>query len=87
MLKDFTNVLKNDVYRQDDEFSLGLHLIEDHSCGEKSDFENSYKLFILNTSSPKSLELNEHRFIHSLKTLKPHGINAIDPFGIPLLEN
>ena len=63
MLKDFTNVLKNDVYRQDDEFSLGLHLIEDHSCGEKSDFENSYKLFILNTSSPKSLELNEHRFI------------------------
>ena len=41
MLKDFTNVLKNDIYRQDDEFSLGLHLIEDHGCGEKSDFENS----------------------------------------------
>ena len=41
----------------------------------ESDFENSFKLLIFNTSSPKSLELNEHRFIHSLKTLKPHGIN------------
>ena len=30
MLKDITNTLTNDNYRQDDEYSLGLHLIEDH---------------------------------------------------------
>ena len=30
----------------------------------------------------KNLEVQEHKFIHLLKTLKPHGINAVDPFGI-----
>ena len=74
------------MYRKDDEYSLGLHLIEEHGCSEQSDFENSYSVFILNTCSPKTLEVNEHKFIHSLKTIKPHGLNAVDPFGIPILE-
>jgi hypothetical protein len=82
MLKDFTNALTNENFRQDDEFSVGLYLIEDHRCSKKSDFENSFSLFIANTCCPKTLELNKNRFIHSLKTLEPHGINAIDPFGI-----
>lgn len=86
MLKDITNALTNDIYRQDDEYSLGLHLIENHGLCDKDDFENSYILFILDTCSPRMLELHEHRFIHSLKTLKPHGLNAVDPFGIPLLK-
>ena len=34
----------------------------------------------------KNLEVNEHKFIHSLKTLKPHGLNVVDPFGIPLFK-
>ena len=86
MLKDITNALTNDIYRKDDEYSLGLHLIEDHGLNDKNDFENSYILFILDTCSPKMLELREHSYIHSLKTLKPHGLNAVDPFGIPLLK-
>ena len=86
MLKDITNALTNEVYRQDDDYSLGLHLIEDHGLNEKNDFENSYMLFILDTCSPKMLEVREHSYIHSLKTLKPHGLNAVDPFGIPLLK-
>ena len=80
------NVLINELYRKDDEYSLGLHLIEEHGCSEQSDFENSYSVFILNTCSPKSLEVNEHKFIHALKTIKPHGLNAVDPFGIPILK-
>ena len=86
MLKDITNALTNAVYRQDDEYSLGLHLIEDHGFNDKNDFENSYILFILDTCSPKMLDIREHSYIHALKTLKPHGLNAVDPFGIPLLK-
>ncbi len=80
--------LTDELYRNDDDYSLGLHLIESHNCVERTDFENYYRLFILDTCttcSPSNLEVNEHKYIHSLKTLRPHGINAVDPFGIPLL--
>jgi hypothetical protein len=86
MLKDINNALTDDLYRKDDEYSLGLHLIEVHSLCDKNSFENSFQVFIIDMCSPKSLEVNEHRFIHSLKTLQPHGLNAVDPFGIPLLR-
>ena len=85
MLKDVHTCLLDDKFRKDDEFSLGIHLLEDHNLCNKSDF-NNYELFILDICSPKSLELNEHRFIQSLKTIKPKGINSVDPFGIPLLD-
>ena len=86
MLKDINNALTDDLYRKDDEYSLGLHLIEVHSLCDKNSFENSFQVFIIDMCSPKSLEVNEHRFIHSLKTLQPHALNAVDPFGIPLLK-
>ena len=86
MLDNISEALISAAYRKDDEYSLGLHLIEDHNLCQKSDFENSYSLFILNMCSPKALEVREHSFIQSLKTLKPHGLNAVDPFGIPLLK-
>ena len=86
MLKNITNALTNDIYRKDDEYSLGLHLIEDHGLSDRINFENSYELFLVDTCSPKNLEVSEHRYMHNLKTLKPHGLNAVDPFGIPLLK-
>ena len=79
-------VLTNELYRTDDDYSLGLHLIESHGCVERTDFENSYRMFILDTCSPSTLEVNEHKFIQSLKSLRPNGINAVDPFGIPILK-
>ena len=85
MLKDINNALLEDKFRKDDEYSLGLHLIEDHGFCNKSDFEK-FEVFILNQCSPKTLELSEHRFIQSLKTIMPHGLNAMDPFGIPRLK-
>ena len=87
MLKNISNALTNEIYRQDDKYSLGLHLIEDHGCCNNTDFDASYKLFILDTCSPRKLEQNEHKFIQTLRTLKPHGLNAVDPFGIMLLKN
>ena len=86
MLRDITNALVSEMYRKDDEYTLGLHLIEDHGLCNKTDFENVYSVFILDTCSPNNLEIMEHRFIHSVRTLKPHGLNAVDPFGIPLLK-
>ena len=38
--------------------------------------------FIVVTSSPKHLVVNEHKFINSLKTLKPHGLDAVDTCDI-----
>ena len=86
ILKDLNSVLGNQLFRDDDDYSLGFHLIEDHNLCNKSDFSNVYRVFILDTCSPKMLELQEHRYIHSLKSLKPHGINSMNPFAIPLLK-
>ena len=61
------------------------HLIDDHCCSDRNDFNNSYQIFILLNSSPRTLDINEHKWIQRLKTIKPFGINSVDPFGIPFL--
>ena len=53
----------------------------------RESFNQCYKVLVLCNSSPKSLEVDEHRFIQKLKTLRPFGLNAVDPFGIPLLDD
>ena len=63
-----------------------LHLIHDHCCRDKNDFNDSYQIFILLNSSLRTLDINEHKWIQRLKTIKPFGINSVDPFGIPLLD-
>jgi hypothetical protein len=73
-------------WEEDDMYSLGIHLIDEHGCSDKSDFNKYYRVFILMNSSPSNLEVNEHKFIQRLKTLKPFGLNSVDPFGIPLLN-
>ena len=46
---------------------------------------HNFSVFIVSNCSPKSLEVNEHKFIQKYKCLKPNGINTVDPFGIPNL--
>ena len=70
----------------DDGFSLGKHLIECHNLKKRENFNQSYKVSILCNSSPRTLEVDKHRFIQRLRTLRPLGLNAVDPFGIPLLD-
>ena len=71
-----------------DGYSLGRHLIDDHCCRDKNDFNvnDSYQIFILLNSSPRTLDIDEHKWIQRLKTIKPFGINSVDPFGIALLD-
>ena len=52
----------------------------------QEDFNQCYKVLILCNSSPKTREVDEHRFIQRLRTLRPYGLNAIRPFGIPLWD-
>ena len=78
----FSDEVINDKF---DHYSLGLHLINDHNCRDRSDFNKFYSVFILMNSSTSRLEVNEHRSMHKYRTLKRHGINSKDLFGIPLL--
>ena len=86
ILNDLNTILANDLLRDSDDYSPAFHLIDDHGLIECSDFNKIYRVFILESCSPKLLELKEHRYIHSLKTLKPFGINSMNPFSIPLLK-
>ena len=69
----------------DDIYSLGVHLVNVHGVTEKSDFNDTYRVLILENCSPKSMEVLEHKWIHKLKSLRPQGINRSNPFSIPLL--
>jgi hypothetical protein len=55
----------------DDTYSLGAHLIDEHDCTNRNDFNKFYDVFILMNCSPSNLEVNEHKFIQRLKTFKP----------------
>jgi len=41
---------------------------------------------IIDNASPRTLEVRENKFIHILKTIRPLGINTVNPFGLPLLH-
>ena len=88
----FYELLANPSIRCQDDFdfsdcySLGAHLIDNHGILNREQFDENYEVFILCNSSPNNLEINEHRFIQNLKTIKPFGINSVDPLGIPLLS-
>ena len=80
------NIMSSGLHKDDDEYSPGLHLVEEHAASEASDFNDMYRVFIVDVCSPKTLEVKEHKYIHELKTLKPFGINTVSPFSIPLLN-
>ena len=73
-------ILGNNLYRDEGEFSAGLHLIHEHP------YIAYNKTFILDVCSPRVLEVREHKYIHDLKTLKPYGINSASPFGMNILH-
>ena len=69
-----------------DDYSLGLHLV-DHGLFEHSDFNDTFRTFILENCSPYQLEEKENKYIHLLRTLRPLGLNTINPYGLTLFHN
>lgn len=71
--------------KDSDEYTLGHHLFHDHKLNNKNDFDNSHTVSILDISSPKVLDVKEHKFIHLMNSLTPLGLNLSTPFALPLL--
>ena len=69
-----------------DDFSLGLHLVNEHGCSNKSDLNKMYNVHILENCSPALLEKQEHNYIHRYDTLYPKGLNKVNPFRLPRLD-
>ena len=68
----------------DDDYSLGLHLIE-HGLKNRNDFDENFTVSIISRCSPKNLSYQENKFIHTLDTLRPNGLNVSNPFALPIL--
>ena len=79
----FYKILRNDdeVDESKDDYSLGLDFANEHSCVNRTDFDEHYNVSILENYSPADLEKKEHIYIH-----KPLGLNKVNPFGLPLLS-
>ena len=73
------------IDNSDDEFSIGLHLYNEHNLRERTDFNKHVNISILENVSPYDIDVKEHKYIHHLKTLRPLGLNVTNPFKIPLL--
>ena len=84
----FYKVLRNDedVDANNDDYSLGLHLVHEHGCVDREDFDEIFNVQILENCRPSDLEKKEHLYIHKLQTLHPLGLNKINPFGLPILS-
>ena len=61
--------------RDSDEYTLGHYLFHDHKLNNKNDFDNRCLVSILDISSFKVLDANEHKFIHLMNSLTPLGLN------------
>ena len=84
----FYKVLRNDedVDINSDDYSLGLHLVNEHGCVDRGFFDEIYNLQVLENCRPSDLEKKEHLYIHKFGTLYPLGLNKINPFGLPILS-
>ena len=76
----------NDVDFHSDDYSLGLHLVNEHGCADENDFNDLYTVQIVENCSPSSLEKKEHCYIHKYNTMCPIGLNKSNPFGLPVLK-
>ena len=84
----YYKILRNhdDVDINSDDYSLGLHIANEHGCIDEADLNRLYQVQILENASPSSLEKKEHCYIHKYNTLFPVGLNKMNPFGLPILR-
>jgi hypothetical protein len=85
--RNFYKVLNNeDIDETSDDYSLGLHLVHEHGCTDREDFNKHLQVQIIENCSPSSLEKKEHLYIHKFKTLYPVGLNKNNPFELSILS-
>ena len=65
----------NAIDFSDDEQILGVHLVHHHGLKNRTDFNKSFRLFILSYSNPWSIRRSEQFWIDKLKTLPLFGLN------------
>ena len=65
--------------------SLGIHLV-DHGYCNRSDFNDVYNVCIIENCSPGRLDVKENKYIHLLNSLRPHGLNTVNPLGLRLIN-
>ena len=87
----YYKIIKNHIKtitdnKYNDDLSLAYHLHKEHNCVNRSDFNKYYRFTIIQHCNPDSLDVAEHKAIHRWKTLEPGGINASNPFSIPLVQ-
>ena len=70
----------------DDEYSLGIHLHDQHNIKDGLGFDGNYRFTILENCSPRDLPKKEHLWIQKLRSLYPFGLNMNSPLGLPLLS-
>ena len=63
-------------------FPLDFHIYTDQAKFRDIDFENSYFASKIENSSPSTIEVKEHKYIHRFKTLRPLGINVQNSFKL-----
>ena len=71
--------------KTNDDHLLGLHILYQHGLQEPNAFDKSYVFTVLDECSPVDLDRKEHQWIQKLKCVVPYGLNAQDPFGIPIV--
>ena len=62
-----------------------MHLVFHHGLTEADAFNKTYKFTVLEECCPRDLDRKEHEWVQKLQTVTPYGLNAHDPFGIPLV--
>ena len=61
----YYKVLRNEeVDLQSDEYSLGLHLVNENGCKERGDFNRIFNVQVLENSNPSTLE-KKRTLLHS----------------------
>ena len=65
-----------------DLYTLGLHLHNEHGCVDPNDFDRHFRFAILEVVSPSNIEVKEFKWMHRLNSFQPVGINVEYPFAI-----
>ena len=62
----------------DDSNCLGAHIALRHGKLSKTDVDESFKFHIISQATPANLRTQEQRYIETLNTLNPNGLNMIN---------